>query len=324
MESIQGVEKEMKKQFRDFESAREFVRKLGLKTQKEWSDYCKSCNKPDDIPAGPWRNYKNTGWKTLSDFLGNGNTASQNRTYREFTKARKFVRSLKLKNQKEWYTYTKSENRPLDIPSAPHTVYKKEWKGYSDWMGLDTVASQNKEFRSFESAKKYISSLHLKNRTEFRLFLKSTKKPDDIPAAPERVYKKEWKGMGDFLGNGNEANRYRNFLSYDDAKIFLKKLDIKSSKEFHKLSKTIKIPKNIPRSPGTAYKKEWKGWGDFLGNGNVKSGDIQYRSFKEAKLFVQKLGLKTYSDWEKYCASGDKPDDIPAAPWQVYKEWKQK
>ena len=47
----------MKKQFRDFESAREFVRSLKLKGQKEWYEYCKSGNKPDDIPSSPWNVY---------------------------------------------------------------------------------------------------------------------------------------------------------------------------------------------------------------------------------------------------------------------------
>ena len=51
----------MKKQFRDFEGAREFVRSLGLKSGTEWREYCKSGKKPDDIPAAPWRVYKE--WK---------------------------------------------------------------------------------------------------------------------------------------------------------------------------------------------------------------------------------------------------------------------
>jgi hypothetical protein len=54
------VEKEMK-EFRGFESAREFVRKLKLKSNKEWKEYCKSGNKPDDIPSAPWNVYKE--WK---------------------------------------------------------------------------------------------------------------------------------------------------------------------------------------------------------------------------------------------------------------------
>ena len=49
------------KKFRDFESAREFARALNLKGSKEWKEYCKSGNKPDDIPAAPWAVYKE--WK---------------------------------------------------------------------------------------------------------------------------------------------------------------------------------------------------------------------------------------------------------------------
>jgi hypothetical protein len=58
MEGLQGMEKEMKKQFRDFESAREFARNLNLKSNKEWKEYNKSGNKPDDVPAAPWLTYK--------------------------------------------------------------------------------------------------------------------------------------------------------------------------------------------------------------------------------------------------------------------------
>ena len=48
----------MKKQFRDFESAREFARELKLKGSREWYEYCKSGNKPDDIPSNPQKVYK--------------------------------------------------------------------------------------------------------------------------------------------------------------------------------------------------------------------------------------------------------------------------
>ncbi len=48
----------MKKQFRDFADALEFVRALNLNGQTEWGEYCKSGKKPDDIPATPWNVYK--------------------------------------------------------------------------------------------------------------------------------------------------------------------------------------------------------------------------------------------------------------------------
>ena len=39
-----------------FEKARAFVRGLGLKSEAEWSAYCKSGKKPADIPATPTSN----------------------------------------------------------------------------------------------------------------------------------------------------------------------------------------------------------------------------------------------------------------------------
>jgi hypothetical protein len=51
----------MKKDFRDFESAREFARSLELKGSTEWWTYCDSGNKPEDIPSSPWNVYKE--WK---------------------------------------------------------------------------------------------------------------------------------------------------------------------------------------------------------------------------------------------------------------------
>jgi hypothetical protein len=53
-----------------FEEAREFVRELNLKGQKEWNEYCKSGNKPDNIPANPNRTYKNKGYVNSGDWLG--------------------------------------------------------------------------------------------------------------------------------------------------------------------------------------------------------------------------------------------------------------
>ena len=112
--------------FRDFESAREFARALKLKGRKEWQEYCKSDNKPDDIPADPNQTYKKD-YKGVGDWLGTGRVADQNKVYRSFLEARKFVRSLELKNQKQWQEYCKSGNKPHDIPSNPWDVYK-EWK----------------------------------------------------------------------------------------------------------------------------------------------------------------------------------------------------
>lgn len=59
--------------------------------------------------------------------------------FREFTEARKFARSLNLKNRKEWDEWC-AENmfsKPKDIPVVPNVAYKNHgWKNYSDWLGV--------------------------------------------------------------------------------------------------------------------------------------------------------------------------------------------
>ncbi len=61
--------------YRSFKEARAFVHKLNLKGETEWRQYCKGelpgkPDKPDDIPAGPQRIYKNKGWTGMRDWLG--------------------------------------------------------------------------------------------------------------------------------------------------------------------------------------------------------------------------------------------------------------
>ena len=55
--------------FRPFEAAREFARSLGLKTQNDWRAWCKSGQRPVDIPASPNEFYKARGWAGWPDWL---------------------------------------------------------------------------------------------------------------------------------------------------------------------------------------------------------------------------------------------------------------
>jgi len=62
----------MKKQFRTFEDSRKFAQSLKLSGLNQWGEYCKSGNKPDDIPSSVSTFYENKGWTTWGDFLGTG------------------------------------------------------------------------------------------------------------------------------------------------------------------------------------------------------------------------------------------------------------
>ena len=49
-----------------------FVWKLKLKGPKEWWAWCKSDQRPDNIPSTPNRSYRDDGWISLPDWLGYG------------------------------------------------------------------------------------------------------------------------------------------------------------------------------------------------------------------------------------------------------------
>ena len=310
-------------QFRSFESAREFAQKLGLKNRDEWQAYCKSGNNPDDIPASAGSIYKKD-FKGWGDFLGSGNVKPGDRQYCSFEEARNYVRKLKLKGTKEWQEYCKSGNKPDDIPGHPGSAYPKEFKKngkWGDWLGTGTIASQNMIFRSFKEARNYVRNLKLKNNAEWKEYCKLGNKPDDIPANPNGTYKKDFEGIPDWLGNGNTRMIP---VTYDECRKFAQKNNITKQKEWENFSKSDKRPSNIPGHPRDVYKKEWISWGNFLGTGSIANKNKVYRSFESAREFVRALGLKNHEEWKEYCASGNKPDDIPSAPWNTYKEWKKK
>lgn len=190
------------RQHRPFEEARSFVQALGFRSGAEWKAYCRSGNKPDDIPTNPSRTYADDGWQGMGDWLGTDTVANRYRQFRPFKKAQAFVHRLGLNSNAEWRDYCKSGEKPEDIPAVPEQTYANEgWAGYGDWLGTDQVATKLRPYRSFREARSFVRNLGLKSNREWRDYCKSGTKPDDIPANPNRTYaKKGWAGWRDWLG----------------------------------------------------------------------------------------------------------------------------
>jgi hypothetical protein len=132
------------RQYRDFTQARQFVRSVGLKSAQEWRDYCRSGNKPEDIPSLPEKTYSENGWKDYGDWLGTNTVATRSRIYRPFKEARAFVHGLGLRSESEWRAYCNSGNKPSDIPRAVATIYANDgWRGMSDWLGTNWTWKKN-------------------------------------------------------------------------------------------------------------------------------------------------------------------------------------
>ena len=312
----------VKTKYREFVDARDFVRKLGLKSVQEWRKFAKSGKKPDDIPWSPHLVYKE--WKSYVDWLGSDPRKSRYKTFLSFTEARKIVQKLGLKNESEWRKFTKTKKMPINIPSRPETTYQKEWEGMANWLGRTVEGSSYGRYRNFEDAKKFIHPLKLFGSQGWQEYCTSGKKPSDIPSKPQLVYKEKWISWVDWTGiDARKTKSYKKFLPFIKARDFVRKLGLKSVSEWNEYKKSGKKPRNIPASPNLVYKEHWKDYGDWLGTERIASQKIKYRTFVEAKKFVHNLKLKKYFEWREFAKTNKKPIDIPANPMKVYKnEWK--
>lgn len=189
-----------KRQYRPFEEARKFAQSLGLASNMEWRKFTKTSQLPEDIPAAPHRTYSDTGWQGYGDWLGTGNKGPTDYNWRTFEEARKFVRALGLRGEKQWRKYASSGERPTDIPYAADAVYKEiGWSGWVDFLGY--TYDPKSEWRSFEEARAYVRSLGLEGFKGWRKYASSGERPADIPSAPEDHYRGQgWAGHSDWTG----------------------------------------------------------------------------------------------------------------------------
>lgn len=186
---------------KSFEEAREFVRTLGFKNNKEWRAWSKSDARLHDIPTGPDKRYKDEGWISWGYFLGNNNIGSTQREFRKFDEAKTFVRNVGFASRIEWEKWLNSDERPIDIPSNPSKAYKNEWNGWGDFLGTGVVAHTKKQFKPFVEARIFARQLSLKSKNEWDEWTKQGTRPADIPTEPSRTYKnKGWLNWKDWLG----------------------------------------------------------------------------------------------------------------------------
>lgn len=130
----------------------------------------------------------------------------------------------------------------------------------------------------------------------------------------------------------NFANQYISthvWLSFEEAREIVRKIakknNITGSIPWRKLYASNILPMGVPRSPMTVYKREWKGWGDWLGTGNIKSCSREnFLSYDDAREIILRdavpLGINTEKKWfycKKYGYS--RPFNIPFNPQIAYK-----
>ncbi len=239
-----------------------------------------------------------------------------------FVEARAFVRGLKFQGKDDYAIWSKSPERPSEIPSTPPEIYKTEWINWGDWLGTYTVSTKERTFRDFIEARAFVRGLKFQGKDDYAIWSKSTLRPRDIPSTPPEVYKSEWISWGDWLGTFKVSTNERTFRPFAEARDYVRSLHLNGSKEYANWLKTSERPYDIPTTPAQVYKTEWIGWGDWLGTNRISNKNKLFRNFIEARDYVRSLqfnGSKEYVIWSKTL---ERPEDIPAVPSKTYKtEW---
>ena len=408
----------MKINWLEFKEARTFARDLKLKNANEWFKYIKGKSFILKIPHAPQLTYKKE-WKDWGDFLGTVNTrfyyVHKRKEFLPFDKAREFVRSLKLKGQKEWVKYIKGKTNILKIPFIPYKIYKKEWKSWGNWVGTSNICGTLRKHKvnddffknwshdmayilgfwfadGFISKKRNVFSITQHNKDSYLLkemlltmgsdyslqrdknsnclqfTIRSKTIIDDIiklggkerksldcemPYVPKK-YLPDFV-RGEFDGDGcisySKANKYRASIC-SASELFATKLleDLRNNIPNFKghLSKYVRYREYRPNFK--CNKKIFTVYGlifgandtrrlrDFMYQNNPKlkmlrkynkfmeagkiliaTNDRVYWEYEKANKWVKKLNLKNGREWKEYCKSGNKPQNIPVLPYKTYK-----
>ena len=212
-------------------------------------------------------------------------------------------------------------------------------------------------YKSFDEAREFVHSLNFNDIMLWFSYSNTFKKPEYIPSEPWNVYPKNWRGIEDWIGvpsmfsenYGEERTRTREFLSFEEARDFVRSLSLNGQKEWNKYCKSGDKPFNVPSSPSSCYSDEWLGMKDWLDcpfkkemeqirlnvEKQIKRDEIlkkkkeieiefghpdNFLSFKEARENVWKMQFKNEEEWEGYCDSEKKLKEIPSNPKVVYGE----
>ena len=106
----------MSKNWRSFKDAREFIRSLDLKSEKEWREYRKKY-RPADIPSNPERSYS-TEWKGIGDWLGTNRIATHKKKYRSYEEAKKWAQDSNINTLSEWRASAKQKRSQTIFPQT--------------------------------------------------------------------------------------------------------------------------------------------------------------------------------------------------------------
>jgi hypothetical protein len=146
---------------------------------------------------------------------------------------------------------------------------------------------------------------------------------DDMPHSPDKYYEGSgWEGWAKFLGTNNKHWATYKSRSFIKARKYIRQKKFKNVAEYRTAHRAGLLPEDIPFTPNVAYRAQWKGWPDFLGNSNV-SNVAKHRGmlpYAKAQAHVKALELNTQEEYRLWSSSGNRPQEIPSAPNRHYSD----
>lgn len=120
-----------------YDDAKLIVKDLKFKNREAWFAYAKTHDL--DIPNDPRTHFKNNGWVSWGDFLGNNNPCDKLKTlnYISYDEAKKYIKEhITAKSIESWKVLAKNNEIPDIIPNRPDRYYKKRgWVNWYDFLG---------------------------------------------------------------------------------------------------------------------------------------------------------------------------------------------
>jgi hypothetical protein len=251
-----------------------------------------------------------------------------------YNDSKTLLKSLNIKSKSDFEKKAKDGLIPIEIPRNPREHYKStgEWISYGDFFSSGYICDNfiALTYKTYDESCEVVKNLNIKNRTEWKIFVRQKLIPDTIPNRPERYYKNRgWVSWSKFLSSKHCISNkeiHDNFLSYDEAHKIVLTLNIKSENDWKKRYKSEIEQYNIPKSPNTSY-DNFPSWGEFLGTNRKQDNllALNYLSYEDAIEYIKNnMNIKSPNEWKKLVDDKKIPDCLPNNPQMFYKKRKIK
>lgn len=256
--------------------ASEAVKKLGIRTQREYLERHKL---DDKLPFSPAQYYEDE-WAGWGDFTGYVYREKHESYYATYAEAKEAAKKLGAVSGSDYRSKVAQDEK---LSPFPDKTYAKEWKGWNDYLG---TVSHAEKYATYEEARAAARALNFGSNTNYARTYKTL--DPRLPGSPAQFYKADWKGWADYLG----SRRGKVYYSYEEAKRRVAELNICSAKQY---TEDYRKDPMLPSDPSRTYEGFWEGWSNFIVS---KRAVVLYETLAQAKEAVRRLDITSSIEYK--------------------------